>query len=209
MPVPDHAPRSVPIARISLAAIRSNLASLDLAPGARVGLAADALGHGAERIAELLDARGLVGDPQSDAHIADVVGLTTGTVPALHLCGSVLSVKALRAGEGVSYGYAHRATHDTRIALVVGGYAQGVVRSLGGRMDVTVAGERRPIVGRVAMDVCVVDIGATDVARADEVVFLGDPADDEPAVGDWAAATGLTAEEIVTTVGLRARREWF
>jgi len=62
-------------------------------------------------------------------------------------------------------------------------------------------------VGRVAMDVCVVDIGAAPVARGAEVVFFGDPEAGEPSVAEWVAETGLTAAEIVTAVGLRAVRE--
>ena len=54
----------------------------------------------------------------------------------MRLTGSVLLTKALRAGEGVSYGYTHRADADTRVALVTGGYAQGVVRGLGDRISV-------------------------------------------------------------------------
>ncbi|MCH3159094.1 hypothetical protein K3X38_14655, partial [Listeria monocytogenes] len=53
-------------------------------------------------------------------------------VPAMTLVGTVLSTKRLLAGEGVSYGYRFRAPADTRVALVTGGYAQGVVRSAGG-----------------------------------------------------------------------------
>ena len=117
------------------------------------------------------------------------------------------ALKPLHAGEGVSYGYTHRAVRDTTIALVVGGYAQGIVRALGNRADVTIAGERHPIIGRVAMDVCVVDVGASSVRRGAEAVFFGDPDAGEPPLAEWVAATGLTARELVTTVGLRAVRE--
>jgi alanine racemase len=125
----------------------------------------------------------------------------------LRLTGTVLSVKPLRAGEGVSYGYAYRAPADTRVALVTGGYAQGIVRALGGAVDVAIAGERHPIVGRVAMDVCVVEIGDAVVRRGDEVLFLGDQAAGEPSLSDWIAVTGLRDLELITTVGLRAIRE--
>ena len=57
------------------------------------------------------------------------------------------------------------------------------------------------------MDVCVVEIGDAAVTRGDEVVFLGDPRRGEPGLAEWVRATGLTADELVTTVGLRAHRE--
>ena len=125
----------------------------------------------------------------------------------MRLTGSVLTVKPLQAGEGVSYGYTHRAPRDTSVALVVGGYAQGIVRALGNRVSVGIAGERHPIIGRVAMDVCVVDVGGARVLPRAEVVFFGDPAAGEPSLGEWVEATGLTARELATAVGLRAVRE--
>ncbi|MET0813303.1 MAG: alanine racemase C-terminal domain-containing protein [Microbacterium sp.] len=197
---------STPVARISLSAVRAN--ARGLAKGSTVGIAADALGHGADEIATVLSDLGFVPDAGHVENADHVLGLADGGVPAMRLSGTVLSVKPLRAGEGVSYGYTHRAPRDTRVALVVGGYAQGIVRALGGRASVTVAGERHALVGRVAMDVCVIDVEDSAVARGDEVVFFGDPARREPSVAEWVTATGLTALEIVTAVGLRAQREW-
>jgi alanine racemase len=140
--------------------------------------------------------------------MARVLGLPgSGGEPVLSLVSAVLSTKPLRAGEGVSYGYRHRAAVDTRIALVAGGYAQGVVRALGGTARVDIAGRRHPIVGRVAMDVCVVDIGAdSSVEAGDEVVFFGTGTVREE-LGEWAEATGLTIAELAVAVGLGVARE--
>jgi alanine racemase len=127
----------------------------------------------------------------------------------LSLRGAVLSLKRLRQGEGVSYGYTHRAPRDTVVALVTGGYAQGVARSLGNAASVMIAGERHPIIGRVAMDVCVVDVGAdSGVSRGVEVVYFGGPGGPSPALAEWTDASGLTAGELVTAIGLRNDREY-
>src|SRR5690606_20681760 len=110
-------------------------------------------------------------------------------VPAMSLHGSVLSTKPLLKGEGVSYNATHIAAHDTRIALVSGGFGQGVVRGIGNTASVEIGGERHPIVGRVAMDVCVVDVGEMDAAPGTDVVYFGAGlVRDELAV--WAEATG-------------------
>jgi alanine racemase len=54
-----------------------------------------------------------------------------------------------------------------------------------------------------------VDVGAdTAVERGDDVVFFGDPGDGAPALSEWTAASGLTAAELVTAVGLRSDREY-
>ena len=118
-------------------------------------------------------------------------------IPALSATGRVVTVKRIRAGEGVSYGYIYRAPVDGRIAMITGGYAQGVVRSLGNRASVSLHGRRCPIVGRVAMDVCVIDLKDTPAAPGDEAVFLGDPAEGEPSVSEWMSATGMSAIELV------------
>lgn len=213
--------RTLPVAQISRAALQQNLQGHP--KELFVDVAHDARGHGEEVLADVARDEGYAGlvlaggdavafagavpDAFTALTPAASLGWLPGTRPALRLVGRVLSVKALRAGEGVSYGYTHRAEADTRIALVTGGYAQGIVRSLGNRLRVAVGGQRRPIVGRVAMDVAVVDLGEVEVQTGDEVVFLGDPAYDEPGIAEWTGLTGLSAEEIVITIGMRARRE--
>ncbi|TDN92883.1 alanine racemase [Microbacterium sp. BK668] len=224
---------SAPVVRIDCRALRTNVEAMLLRSDGEYSVADlrhDAWGHGASPVgrallalgvdAFLVDERsgnglaeelrgaavGASGGPTLDS--AEAFGLPgTGGIPVMRLTGSVLVVKALRAGEGVSYGFAHRAAADTRVALVTGGYAHGIVRGLGGRAGVVIRGSRHPIVGRVAMDVCVVDIGDADVRRGDAVVFFGAGAND-PSVGEWTEATGLTAAELVTAVGLRAIREY-
>ena len=226
--MPGSDPRSAPVARVSRTALTAN-AQPARERGVRSYdpsiLEADAWGHGAELVRSVLATVGLeprdrhavvtAGDAAPSAgrtgalSAAALFGLpdagSTG-VPALRLTGTVLSVKDLRAGEGVSYGYAYRAPADTRVALVTGGYAQGIVRGLGGAVHVMIAGERHAIVGRVAMDVCVVEITDAAIPRGAEVLFLGDPALGEPSLADWVRATELTAGELITTVGLRATR---
>ena len=229
--MPGSDPRSSPVARISRGALTANARDAR-ARGIRSFdpslLEADAWGHGAELVRSVLEAEELVradgdrakrrGDiepwampgPAQTLSPSSLFGLPDAqgaALPALRLTGTVLSVKDLRAGEGVSYGYAYRAATDTRVALVTGGYAQGIVRGLGGAVHVTITGERHPVVGRVAMDVCVVEITDAAVRRGDEVLFLGDPAHGEPSLHEWVRATGLTAGELITMVGLRAIRE--
>jgi len=228
MSMPGSGPRSAPVARISRSAITANARAArargvhSFSPSV---FEADAWGHGAVLIREVLAAEGFVpvdapttlvlttgahaapDRPQTPVSARELFGLEPGTTPALRLTGTVLSVKDLRAGEGVSYGYLYRASSDTRLALVTGGYAQGIVRALGGAVDVAIAGERHPIIGRVAMDVCVVEIRDAVVQRGDEVLVLGDPAAGEPSLADWVRATGLFPAELITTVGLRSIRE--
>lgn len=218
-------PRGI-VARIHLAALAANARTLrDAGQPPVADLRHDAWGHGLSLIGPVLreagidhavldttgraEARALgireSGGPMLPAEA--LYGLDGSSSPVMSLHGDVLTTKRLRAGEGVSYGYTHRATADTRIALARGGYAQGVVRALGNRIAVTARGRRHPIVGRIAMDVCVVDIGDTGIARGDEVTFFGDDRAGQPSLHEWARATGFTPAELVTAIGLRVRRE--
>ena len=98
-----------------------------------------------------------------------------GLVPAMTVKCPVALVKSIRAGEGVSYGHTWTAQRDTNLALMPVGYADGVFRSLGGRLEVLINGRRRPGVGRICMDQFVVDLGpgATDVTEGDEAILFG------------------------------------
>lgn len=167
-------------------------------------LAADGWGHGAAWVASVLSDLGVDAATLDAATLFGLPG--SGTRPVMSLRGRVLGTKPLLRGEGVSYGYTHRASRDTTIALVTGGYAQGVVRSLGNVTTVVIGGDRHPIVGRVAMDVCVVDVGDTPILRGTEVVFFGDPGEGHPSLAEWTDATHWSAAEIIAIAGSRVDR---
>lgn len=118
--------------------------------------------------------------------------------PVMTFRSAVALAKRIPAGESVSYGLSWTAVKDTNLALVPVGYGDGVPRSLSNRMDVWLAGRRRPIVGRVCMDQVVVDCGDDAVAEGDEVVLFGSGAKGEPTAREWADTTGTIDYEIVT-----------
>lgn len=192
-----------PVAVLSADALRAN-APRSLSSSVDDVLAADAWGHGATWVASVLADLGMDADALDPTNLYGLPGARTR--PVMSLRGRVLGTKPLLRGEGVSYGYTHRAPRDTTVALVTGGYAQGVVRALGNNATVAIDGGRHRIVGRVAMDVSVVDVGDASIARGAEVVFFGDPGLGHPSLEEWTDATGLTAAEIVAAVGARAAR---
>lgn len=144
--------------------------------------------------------RGLYGIPLAD-------GTATGT-PVARLTGEVVTVKSIRAGEGVSYGYTYRAPSDGTIALVTCGYADGLPRSIGNHVSVLVDGTPARVIGRVAMDVVVVDVGNARARAGDEVVFLGDPSHGEPSVAEWARVAGADPVDAAGSIGPRVVRSY-
>ncbi|AGC61248.1 alanine racemase, Alr [Mycobacterium liflandii 128FXT] len=124
-----------------------------------------------------------------------------GLVPAMTVKCAVALVKSVSAGEGVSYGHTWIAPHDTNVALLPIGYADGVFRSLGGRLEVLINGKRRPGGGRVCMDQFLVDLGPgpLDVAEGDEAILFGPGTRGEPTAQDWADLVGTIHYEVVTS----------
>ncbi|KZS62039.1 alanine racemase [Mycobacterium ostraviense] len=133
-----------------------------------------------------------------------------GLVPAMTVKCPVALVKSVPAGEGVSYGHTWIAPHDTTVALLPIGYADGVFRSLGGRLEVLINGRRRPGVGRICMDQFVVDLGPgrVDVTEGDEAILFGPGTRGEPTAQDWADLVGTIHYEVVTSPRGRITRTY-
>jgi alanine racemase len=133
-----------------------------------------------------------------------------GLIPAMTVKCPVALVKSIRAGDGVSYGHTWIAERDTTVALLPVGYADGVFRALGGRLEVQINGRRRPGVGRVCMDQFVVDLGPgqVDVAEGDEAILFGSGTGGEPTAQDWADLLGTIHYEVVTSPRGRITRTY-
>lgn len=143
-----------------------------------------------------IDARILYGIPNAEGRSA--------SRPVLRLAGRIMSTKRLRAGDAVSYGYTYHAPSDRTVALVTGGYAQGIVRALGNRARVEIDSVLRPIIGRVAMDVCVVDLEGGDAALGTDVTYFGGAGPASHQLLEWAGATGMTPAELLTVAARHA-----
>lgn len=137
-----------------------------------------------------------------------------GLTPAMRLEADLATVKAVPAGQGVSYAHAYTTPSATVLGIVPLGYADGVPRHASGSADrwggpVQVGGRRLGVAGRVCMDQFVLDLGpdAAEVA-GDRVVLFGSGADGEPTAQDWAQAAGTISYEIVARVGARVPREY-
>jgi len=128
--------------------------------------------------------------------------------PALSLHARVSFVKQVRAGERISYGLRHAFAHDTIVATVPIGYADGVPRRLfETHGEVIVSGRRCPIVGVVTMDQLMVDVGAgAAVQVGDPVVLIGRSGDATVRAEDWAERLGTIGYEVVCGISRRITR---
>ncbi len=136
-----------------------------------------------------------------------------GLKPAMTLRTRVAQCKDVPAGQGVSYGLRYRTDAPSTLGLIPLGYADGVPRVATGG-PVRIGGKTYPVVGRIAMDQMVVDLGTdasvaggTSVLGAEAVLF-GTGDDGGPTADDWADAAGTINYEIVTRISGRVPRSY-
>lgn len=208
-------------ALVDLDAFRSQLT------GEVLDARADAFGHGLALLAPVAlsaDVRDVVVSNDRDAAVAISAGFARSAVhldraasgadsrayglsgvgrPVLSLVGEVVALKWVAADSGVSYGYTYRTDSATTLALVALGYADGVPRLASNRARVQVGDAQHPLVGRIAMDQFVLDIGDAAIDVGADAVLFGDPLRGEPAVSDW--ATWTERDPLALTAGIAAR----
>jgi alanine racemase len=136
---------------------------------------------------------------------SEIIGPVIDPRPAMKLKAGIAMIKSVPAGTSLSYGGAFKTVRPSRIATLPVGYADGWTRMLSGRAEVLVEGRRAPVVGRICMDQCLVDI--TDlpehINRSSEVLLFGGP---ELPVESVASKLKTINYEIVCMVGKRVPR---
>jgi alanine racemase len=136
-----------------------------------------------------------------------------GLRPAMTLRTKVSHCKDVPANQGVSYGLNYHTEGPSTLGLIPLGYADGVPRVATGG-PVRVEGRTYPVVGTIAMDQMVIDLGLRGVASGGasalgaEAVLFGDGADGGPTADDWARAAGTVNYEIVTRISPRVPRRY-
>lgn len=120
--------------------------------------------------------------------------LGRGLLPVMDVHAPVLGVHELRAGQSVSYGATFTAARPMRVAVVAAGYADGFMRAQSSRGSVFVGNGLAPIVGRVCMQMTVVDVTDQPTVRpGDKAWLLGAP--------EGAACAGVTAQDMARAAG--------
>ncbi|HEY7802065.1 MAG TPA: alanine racemase [Dehalococcoidia bacterium] len=127
--------------------------------------------------------------------------------PVLALKSRIARVVDVEAGDTVGYGRAWEARGPSKIALVMCGYADGFRRALSGRAQVLVRGRRAPVAGRIAMDMCMIDVSdVPGVAPDDEVVIMGTQGDERIDADELASLAGTISWEILAGISARVPR---
>ncbi|GAB4386887.1 alanine racemase [Albidovulum sp.] len=123
--------------------------------------------------------------------------------PVVGLALPVIQLREVAAGETVGYGNAWTAPAPRRIATLGAGYADGLIRAMGGRAQALAGATACPLVGRVSMDMLAVDVTALDEVPAELALLTPGQGIDA-----LAEAAGTIGYEILTALGRRYRRRY-
>ena len=129
--------------------------------------------------------------------------------PVLALETKVVAIRHFPAGKSVSYGRTWTAEHDTDIAVLPIGYADGLLRRFSPGLEVTINGKNYPVRGRICMDQCMVEIGKDnkDVKLWDKVLIFGPKECGALNTADDLARLGNTISyEVLTSITKRVQR---
>ncbi|HHW43639.1 alanine racemase [Desulfofundulus thermobenzoicus] len=130
--------------------------------------------------------------------------------PAMELKARVAQVKEVPAGTSISYGRKFTTAAPSVIATLPIGYADGWSRLLSNKASVLIHGRRAPVVGRVCMDQCMVDVtGIPGVRAGDEAVLFGTQKGRFLPVEEVAAHMGTINYEVVCLISKRVPRVYF
>ena len=121
--------------------------------------------------------------------------------PVVALDAPVIQVRDVASGGAVGYGASWRAARPSRIATLSAGYADGLIRAMGGRAAVWAGDARCPVVGRVSMDLLTVDV--TDLTEVPPTLEVLGP---RQGIDDLAAVAGTIGYEVLTALGPRYAR---
>lgn len=127
-------------------------------------------------------------------------GKEISLAPVLSWKARIAQVKDVAAGDYIGYGLTYQARRPMRAAVIPIGYYDGLDRQLSNAGRVLVRGQPAPLVGRVAMNMVVLDVTATDAAADEEVVFIGRQGEAEIRVEELAEKSGTIAYETLSRI---------
>ena len=127
--------------------------------------------------------------------------------PAMSMKTRVVNVKTVKKGDSVSYGATYTAKEDIKVATISVGYADGYLRTLSDKAFVLVNGKRAKILGRICMDLCMIDVSdVNNISVGDEVLLFGTKDDGILPVGQLASISDTISYEILCGMAKRVPR---
>lgn len=128
-------------------------------------------------------------------------------IPAMSMKTRVVNVKTVSKSNTISYGATFKTDKDLRVATISVGYADGYLRTLSNKAFTVVNGHRAKVLGRICMDLCMIDVsGVNNTSVGDEVLLFGTKDECILPVEELAKISGTVSYEILCGMAKRVPR---
>ncbi len=124
----------------------------------------------------------------------------------ISLKAQIVQIRSVKKGEFIGYGEHFYANEETLVGVLALGYADGLMRALGNRIQVVINNQLAPLIGKVCMDQCFVKLNNIEAKEGDEVILFGDKSAKANDASEIAALLNTIAYETISTLSKRLER---
>ncbi|WQS38154.1 alanine racemase [Helicobacter pylori] len=124
----------------------------------------------------------------------------------ISLKARIVQIKRVKKGEFIGYGEHFYTNEETLVGVLALGYADGLVRALGNRIQVAINNQLAPLIGKVCMDQCFVKLNDIEAKEGDEVILFGDKSTKANDASEIAALLNTIPYETISTLSKRLER---
>ncbi|WQW80357.1 alanine racemase [Helicobacter pylori] len=124
----------------------------------------------------------------------------------ISLKARIVQIRSVKKGEFIGYGEHFYTNEETLVGVLALGYADGLVRDLGNRIQVAINNQLAPLIGKVCMDQCFVKLNNIEAKEGDEVILFGDKSDKANDASEIATLLNTIPYEVISTLSKRLER---
>ncbi|MCQ2898436.1 alanine racemase [Helicobacter pylori] len=124
----------------------------------------------------------------------------------ISLKAQIVQIRSVKKGELIGYGEHFYTNEETLVGVLALGYADGLARALGNRIQVAINNQLAPLIGKVCMDQCFVKLNGIEAKEGDEVILFGDKSAKANDASEIAALLNTIAYETISTLSKRLER---
>ncbi|MGL2731574.1 alanine racemase [Helicobacter pylori] len=124
----------------------------------------------------------------------------------ISLKAQIVQIRSVKKGEFIGYGEHFYTNEETLVGVLALGYADGLMRALGNRIQVVINNQLAPLIGKVCMDQCFVKLNNIQAKEGDEVILFGDKSAKANDASEIAALLNTIPYETISTLSKRLER---
>ncbi|GAA8305779.1 alanine racemase [Helicobacter pylori] len=124
----------------------------------------------------------------------------------ISLKAQIVQIRSVKKGEFIGYGEHFYTNEETLVGVLALGYADGLMRALGNRIQVAINNQLAPLIGKVCMDQCFVKLNNIQAKEGDEVILFGDKSTKANDASEIAMLLNTIAYETISTLSKRLER---